>query len=571
MKSVRLPEGRRTFSRKGMFHVKRMFAIALAASLLLGLLAGCRVPAEEPGPPVADLAVTDLASLAFDHSGRVDQEGLEGLYAGEHQEELTAYAQGAYQIGDAWEDMAVIRATGASAFEIAVVRMEDDSSAVRAATAFMNYLSVRQGDFAGYAPEEADMAANGEILQDGPYAALFICPDPRGASAAVEAALGGGALPAPGSEYSNPPITDVKQLRDLLVSGQGMDGAELELLDGGDPDALNAYMKDAYGLTPDQWEACAVARDEVSAFEAAVLRVPYDWDIIYKAENRLTEYLDAREAQFDPAADQAKLLHRSIVGKITGDVSGERAAYVVLAACADATGALDTLAEATGIYGYGYSNRYPYLDTDPNYPDRCAFTPPNEDDMSLYDTSAIRAAWEKGDPAGLSEYDRAIYDAAEKVLKKVLKGGMSAYEKELALYEWMVKNVDYDWTHQNRRQETPRESFTPYGGLVNHTAVCLGFATTFQLLMDLAGVECITVVGAAHMSSSDHGWNMVRLSGEWYCVDVTWDANAREQGGRGRPQEWNYFNITSDDMAASDHQWDYANTPEAVAGDGGRG
>ena len=120
-------------------------------------------------------------------------------------------------------------------------------------------------------------------------------------------------------------------------------------------------------------------------------------------------------------------------------------------------------------------------------------------------------------------------------------------------------------------EETPRESFTPYGGLVKCKAICLGFATTFQLLMDLAGVECATVVGSSHNSRSDHAWNMVRLNGEWYCVDVTWDANALEQGVGGEVEEWDYFNVTSDDMADSDHQWDYANTPEATAEDRGKG
>ena len=217
------------------------------------------------------------------------------------------------------------------------------------------------------------------------------------------------------------------------------------------------------------------------------------------------------------------------------------------------------------------SPRYRYLDTDPNFPDRCAFTPPNKDDMSLYDTSAIRAAWEKDDPSELSRDDRKTYDAAKKVLKKVLKDGMSDYEKEFAIYNWVVNNVNYDWTHQDIRKGTPRVSFQPYGGLVNRKAVCLGYATTFQLLCDLAGVECITVPGAAFASQEDHGWNMVRLNGEWYCVDATWDANAREQAGRGKPEDWRYFNVTSQDMADSDHQWDYANTPEASATDRGEG
>ena len=566
--------------------MKRILSMLLSAALLLGLLSACT--AEESNPPTAGLAVTDLASLAFDHSGREDQDGLEGLYAGEHREELEAYARSTYQLEDEWEDMAVIRATGASAFEIAVVRMEDDSAAVRAATAFMSYIFARQGDFTGYAPAEADMAANGEILQDGPYAALFICPDPKGASAAVEAALDGGTLPVPGPENSAQPVTGVKELRDFLADREGVD-AGLEKLDDGDPEALNAYVEDAYGLTPDQWEECAIARHEASAFEVAVFRfygasgvrdaelqpaedgyyeVPVggsddNWEKASVVQQCLDDYLGKREAQFDSAAEQGKLLHQAIT-----IASGE---YVVMLACQDAEEAALSFAQTAGTGGYGHSPRYRYLDTDPNFPDRCAFTQPNKDDMSIYDTSAIRAAWEKDEPDQLSREDRKIYDAAQKVLKKVLKDGMSDYEKEFAIYNWVVNNVNYDWTHQDIRKGTPRVSFQPYGGLVNRKAVCLGYATTFQLLCDLAGVECITVPGAAFESREDHGWNMVRLNGEWYCVDVTWDANAREQAGRGKPEDWNYFNVTSDDMADSDHQWDYANTPEATATDRGRG
>lgn len=556
--------------------MKRTVSLLLTAALLLGVLAGCRAPAAESEAPVSDIPVTDLASAAFDHSGQEGRDGLEGLYAGENRGELEVYTRNAYQIEDAWEDMAVIRATGASAFEIAVLRMEDEGAAVRAATALMNYISTRQGDFTGYAPAEADMAAKGEILQSGPYAALFICPDPQKASAAVEAALGGRAFHTAGQQGAGGESMDgVKELRDILVAQQGMDGAELEKLDGGNQDALGAYVKDVYGLSPDQWEACAIARDERSAFEVAVIRIPADTGPAAGApgrvqaippagdvEGKLNAYLDAREAEFDRSTDQARLLHGALV--VDADP------YMLLLACKDRKGAMEAFAEAAGVSSYGYSQRYRYLDTDPDYPERCLFTPPNQDDMSIYDTSAIRAAWEKGDPSGLSDYDRDIYDAAKKILGEVLKDGMSDYEKEKAIYGWIVFHVDYDWSHQDGMKGTPRESFTPYGGLVKQVAICLGYATSFQLLMDLAGVECITVVGAAHMSSSDHGWNMVRLNGEWYCVDVTWDANYREQGG-GRPEDWSYFNVTSDEMADSNHQWDYANTPEAVAEDRGKG
>ncbi len=546
--------------------MKRAVSLLLSAALLLGLLSACREPKDPAAPSAAmmDWSVAELAEIAFEHSGRESQDGLEAYSEEADREWLEVYIGNAYGLEEPWENAAVIRATGASAFEIAVLRMADSGSAVRAATALMNYIFSRQGDFAGYAPAEADMVANGSIMQDGPFAALFICPNPEGAYAAVEAALNGQSVPGPGQpENSAEPITDVKELRDFLVSDRGMDEAELERLDDSDPDALNAYMEDAYGLTPDQWEECAIARGTGdSAFEVAVVRVLEDWDRISAVEGAFNDYLDAREARFDSASEQAQMLHQALA------VEAEE--YVVLLACEDAERTAGVFSDAAGTMGYGYSMRYRFPNTDPQYSDRCKFTPPNEDDMSLYDTSAIRSAWEKGDPAGLSEYDRDIYDQAKQVLDKVLKNGMSDYEKEVAVYGWMVQNVNYDWTHQDRMATTPRESFTPYGGLVNHTAVCLGYAATFQLLMDLAGVECITVVGAAHWSSSDHGWNMVRLGGNWYCVDVTWDANYRESGGRGRQQDWDYFNVTSDYMADSDHQWDYANIPEAVTEGNGR-
>ena len=140
---------------------------------------------------------------------------------------------------------------------------------------------------------------------------------------------------------------------------------------------------------------------------------------------------------------------------------------------------------------------------------------------------------------------------------------LTDYEKELAIYRWLTWNVAYDWSHQDHFQQPPRDSYTPYGALVKGEAVCLGFATAFQLLMDMLEVECITVVGAAFQSSENHAWNMVKLDGEWYCVDATWDI------GRS-PEYYDYFNVTSDHMAKSDHQWDYVNTPMATATDFGR-
>lgn len=564
--------------------MKRLTALLLSAALLLGLLSGCRqapaagtqTPAGFEGP-----AALDVVNAVFPRCGYGDGSGdVEYLTGDEDGKEfLAAYLDNAYKLEDPWQDAAVIRGMGASAFELTVLRMEDEGAAVRAATALMNYTFERQGDFAGYAPDQADMAANGSVNQRGPYAALFICPDTALADAAFEAAVKGDSLPSPTPTFwveTFPPTDDLDELMEALLESCELDGddvSDLERLDSGEPGALERYITDVYGLDRAQWAEAVIARGKGdSVFELAVLRVVEEQ---YAGQicNTLIGYLDAKEMMGAQLPAQTDLLKRACAVHILGTN------FLILAVCGNPENVCTTGLYRLGANSWATTQRHPQssrptTEPDPNYPDRIKFTPPNEDDMSLYDTSAIRAAWEKDDPSGLSKEDRKIYDKAKSVLRKALKDGMSGLEKETAIYSWIVNNVNYDWTHQDQMAETPRESFTPYGGLVNRKAVCLGYATTFQLLCDLAGVECITVVGAAHGSTSDHGWNMVRLDGDWYCVDVTWDANYREQGFGWKasgPEDWNYFNITSDEMAETDHQWDYDNTPEAVTGGNGRG
>lgn len=442
--------------------MKRMISLLLSASLLLALLPACQETAAPSKTPERQLTALEVVNAMLPVSGYEHQPGMLEYLNDEEDgaEYLAVYLENAYGLLEGgWQDAAVIRAIGASAFELAVLCLENENEAVLTATLLTAYLSDREGDFAGYAPAQADMVANGDTIQSGPYVALCICPNPDQAMATFTAAVNGNLSVIPAATP-------------------------------GQPDA-----------TPE-----GKANSEPVVSEPIVSEPPV-------TEPPVTEPPVVKPQVTEPPA-------------------------------------------STNIVYY--PNRYPFVQ-------------PNKDDMSFYDISAILAAWEAGDLTSLSSYHKNIYDAAKNVLNKVLKDGMSDLEKETAVYNWMVNNINYDWTHQDVMRETPRESFTPYGGLVNHTAVCLGYATTFQLLMDLAGVECITVVGAAHASREDHGWNMVRLNGNWYCVDVTWDANFREsRHTSSQEKEWVFFNITSDEMAATDHQWDYANVPEAVTKGNGR-
>lgn len=339
-------------------------------------------------------------------------------------------------------DCAIARMGGARVFELVALRAAD-GAAEAVSTVFSAYLHQRQGDFTGYAPDQAALAEKGVILTAEPWVVLVISEDTAAAKAAFEACVSGEAVsviaPSAPAEEPSPEPTEEPS-----------------------PEPTEEP-------SPEPTEEPSPEPTEEPSAEPA-FELPAGWK----------EYI-----------------------------------------------------------------------------------PPHTDDMTIYDTSAILAAWETGDSEALNRKDSWIYDRCVELIGQLITEEMTDYEKEWAIYRWLIREVEYDWRQNDPAQTAPRTSFQPYGALVEGTAVCLGYATTFQLFMDMLGIECITVVGAAFDSGGDHAWNMVKLNGEWYCVDATWDL------GRSSPGKCKYFNVTSDHMAKSDHQWDYANTPMATATDGG--
>lgn len=577
--------------------MKRKISLLLSLLLLLALLPACSQPAGEPDMPAPEseepaAAARELAEAAFAFSGRGEELNTEFLNAGEAPDRLAVYIEAVCGLTeDRWEDAAVIRGTGASAFEILVLRLPDEAAAGDLEAVLTDYLTARQGAFTGYAPDEAEMASNGRVRREGQTVGLFICPDPSGAEDAFTAVYNGEALPEPPepepeSEPSEEPFQPLFEIHDLLFR---------LLIEAACPEWGSV---DKYWTTGD-WKAGDTvasasgywAPDDGNEWTAGgSVQIEYDednnptviqWGLehmvsvsLMKSEeaalnalDSLTLTLNEQEENYRQRGDEVKA---ELIANARVAASGRYAALII-SDHAEEAALLFSRAVNDPDTG-GFFRRYidgaqpaATADPDPDYPDRVRFTPP-EEDMSIYDTSAILAAWEAGDPSGLSGDDREIYDAAEAILAETMQDGMTDLEKETAVYRWLVNNVDYDWSHQDVLEETARRAYGPYGGLVDRSAVCLGYAASFQLLMDMSGVECITIVGAAFNSTGDHAWNMVKLAGEWYCLDVTWDANGREQ--LGSAYAWRYFNITSDEMAKN-HQWDYANIPEATSEDRG--
>ena len=403
--------------------------------MLCLILAACGGGGGAEITPAADVTAAQAAQAVW--NSQPDREGLEALEG----DGLSGHLADFCGLED-WEEGAVYAASGVDAREVTVVLLPDEDAAQAAGERLEAYRQSRQGDFFGYAPEEAERLDKAAVLTAGRFAALLVCEDMDAARSAFEAALAGEPVFAPVHTQTPDPAPSPPE----------------------PPEPTRTLPEPASPPSPSP----------------------------------------------DPEPTPAGVLNPDL------DVSG----FV------------------------------PYVQ-------------PNASVMELYDTSAIQRAWESGDDSGLSDKDREILERCREVLGEVLTEGMSAYEMELAVHDWLVEWGSYDRTAYDNPNHSGRTGYRdPWGMLVGGYGNCLGYSSTFQLLMDLSGVECITVVGAAFGSREDHAWNMVKLDGEWYCVDVTWDdpTGAARNGRHHR-----YFNVTSAYLRETDHQWDYRNVPEATA------
>lgn len=153
---------------------------------------------------------------------------------------------------------------------------------------------------------------------------------------------------------------------------------------------------------------------------------------------------------------------------------------------------------------------------------------------------------------------KRMYEEANRIIAEIITPEMSDMEKELAIHDYIVLHTAYDY--DNYLNDTiPNDSYSAYGVLFNGTAVCQGYAMATQLLLELAGIETQIVSGTAN--GGGHAWNKVKLDGEYYNLDVTWDDPVPDTAGE---ISYSYFNITDKELS-EDHKWETAGWPAATA------
>ena len=160
---------------------------------------------------------------------------------------------------------------------------------------------------------------------------------------------------------------------------------------------------------------------------------------------------------------------------------------------------------------------------------------------------------------GLDIYDDEVATIIEDFIAKYINDNMSDFEKEIKIIQYLVETIDYDYENL-LNDNVENTSYTIYGALVKHRAVCAGYASAFDVICRAVGLESKIITGSA-INNNSHAWNQVKIDDEWYNVDVTFEdsiLNGSTKNGYGFNNLRNQYINRTNIVFLKDHIWDTA-------------
>ena len=120
----------------------------------------------------------------------------------------------------------------------------------------------------------------------------------------------------------------------------------------------------------------------------------------------------------------------------------------------------------------------------------------------------------------MKQLENAVEHAAAWI-KGQLRQNYGQAELVCAINDYIAVNCQYAYKPDG---VTPDDnSSNAYAVLVNSRAVCDGYAGAFILLARQFGLEAVKVSGITEPGNVRHAWNLAKVEGLWYHVDVTWN------------------------------------------------
>ena len=147
----------------------------------------------------------------------------------------------------------------------------------------------------------------------------------------------------------------------------------------------------------------------------------------------------------------------------------------------------------------------------------------------------------------VKEHQRAMQARVEKLVRPVKD--KSEWEKEKYVHDFICQNVHYD----KLKKAYSHEIIGPLGQGVG---VCEGIAKAVKVLLDALGVWCVIAICGNNPEKGikyRHTWNIVRINGQYYHLDATFDNTLGKNEDGLTSIRYDYFNL-DDKNIFRDHE-----------------
>jgi transglutaminase-like putative cysteine protease len=164
-------------------------------------------------------------------------------------------------------------------------------------------------------------------------------------------------------------------------------------------------------------------------------------------------------------------------------------------------------------------------------------TQPVKDNSQQIATKPIKNEWAwdgQGLHPAIANMPASVETSIESVAKYIVSKETDPVLRVKALHDYVADRIAYDAESYFAGVFPPQDAETVFR---THKSVCAGYAQLLEALGKSAGVEIVYVTGKSRsqiseLSGRGHAWNGVKVNGQWYLIDPTWDSGyiSREKG-----------------------------------------
>ena len=147
----------------------------------------------------------------------------------------------------------------------------------------------------------------------------------------------------------------------------------------------------------------------------------------------------------------------------------------------------------------------------------------------------------------IREHQKALGARVDKLVRTAMK--FSEWDKEKYVHDFICENIRYD----KLKKPYSHEIIGPLG---HGVGVCEGIAKSVKVLCDALGVWCIIAICGNNPKKGikyRHTWNIVRINGQYYHLDATFDNTLGKNEDGSTSIRYDYFNL-DDKNIFRDHE-----------------